>query len=221
MRDMIGFIIIVAITIPGFIFISKAISSFAEFSLSYYITEKIDLLYENWLSKNPIYHEYDCDDSQTKIDQNGGGSDEQEDIQQEQKREFLGKRIIRTGGLIGIYMLICNILIQWGSLKELIIGSFIGVCVSAFQGEVGDPKFIQKFAGGALVFPVLLIIIRNYIDTYRMGLWIFTLSGIQLYLTQWLGVLFYYLICRSKEYHKNLKNIFALWIFIIFVIFIL
>lgn len=219
---MIVFLGIFAAAIWLFILLGKVISKIAEHRLNRSIIVWLDAAYDRWLYKNPIYRDDFSEDICTDE-----GDNEDEGLSTSNSNNDRGSGYAnwsqgaRTSVLIAIFMIGCNLLIHYGSLSELIIGSLIGIGVSALQGSVFNRNFLQKFATGALAAPILLIIIRNYIDTYRMGLLIFSLSAVKLYLTQWIGVLFYYLICRSLEHHHNPKNIAVLWVFVVFIIAIL
>jgi hypothetical protein len=216
---MIVFLVIIAISIWVSVMITKLIAALIELRLTLAIIKKFDELYQKWLRKNPIYREVFSDNPNIDIDRDDEQYSPPDIVANAASHHW--SRITRTGGLVSIYMVVCNILIHWGSLSELIIGSIIGIGVSALQGDVYQRLFIQKFAAGAIIPSILLIVIRNYIDTYRIGMMIFSLSSLQLYVTQWLGVLFYYLIQRSLEHHHNPKNIAVLWALVIFIIAIL
>lgn len=218
---MIVFLAIIAASIWFSIMLAKVTSALVELRLIRAIIIKIDHEYKKWIRKNPIYRESFEDNQDIDIDNSDNNNNTSAELVAGAVK-YQWMRITRTGGLIAVYMVVCNILVNWGSFTELILGSIIGIGVSALQGgDIYQRLFLQKFAAGAMVPAFLLIVLRNYVDTYRMGLFIFSLSSIQLYVTQWLGVLFYHLICRSLEHHHNPKNIAVLWALVIFIIIIL
>ena len=216
---MLLFLGIIALVIWLITVMWKFLEQYIEVQGAYTIVAKIDQIYDEWLSRNRIF-----DDSI-----GGVGADIDRDIPAEDTRvddlrktaAYHWSRLTQTGGLIAFYMVICNILVHWGSWPELIVGSLMGVGISCLHGDVSKNYFIQKFAGVAFIMPLTLIVIRNFVDTYRMGLWIFSLSAMQLYLTQWLGVFAYYLVNRSMEHHEYKRNIFIIWCLIVFTIIIL
>jgi ABC-type uncharacterized transport system fused permease/ATPase subunit len=168
---MIVFLVIIAISIWVSVMITKLIAALIELRLTLAIIKKFDELYQKWLRKNPIYREVFSDNPNIDIDRDDEQYSPPDIVANAASHHW--SRITRTGGLVSIYMVVCNILIHWGSLSELIIGSIIGIGVSALQGDVYQRLFIQKFAAGAIIPSILLIVIRNYIDTYRIVMMIF------------------------------------------------
>lgn len=122
-------------------------------------------------------------------------------------------QIVKIGCMIAMYMICCNFFIYYlNSLYEVLIGTIISVSsVIVMNRPITDAPFLQGFAVMSLIPSVSLIVIRNCFDTYRIGMWVFSLHSVQLYITQWLGLFLVHLVQRSLHYHKNSKNIALLW----------
>ena len=188
------------------------------------IVHRIDNLHNTWVLQNPMYRDrgredYDEDNPVGKT--NDIDLDDRRVIDADHGTTFNFAQIARGGVLIAFYMFVCNFLIGWGSISELIIGSLIGTATATLWGDVTKVKFLQNFAGISLLVAIIPVVVRNYIDTYRIGFWMFSLSSIILFFSQWLGILLYHLVMSSYRYHKNSKNIVILWIMIFAIILLL
>jgi hypothetical protein len=217
---IVTFLLVLAAIVWSSAIVARVVKRLCDRKIIPAIVARIDSESVRWLRKNQVF----CESASSATDDpvcNDIDIDSQMHIDRDHGSATHLSHIGRIGALIAMYMVVCNMLIHWGSLAELIIGSIVGTAVAATQGRVTGRSFLQKFAVLAAIPASSLIIIRNYIDAFRIGLWVFNLSSLQLYLSQWLGVLMFHLIQRSLEHHKNPKNIAILWLMIIIIIMIL
>jgi hypothetical protein len=140
-------------------------------------------------------------------------------IAEERQNMTTIKDLTKTIAFICGYMFVTNVLFHHNCAPELLIGSTSGFLFSWLYPNIYDKKFKLIFTPMAMVPSGVLFFTRYFYDTYRIGLWVFNMSFVVLYLSQWLGLYLLYLIHRTMAHHDNPRYVVILWAMIMFAVY--
>jgi len=114
-----------------------------------------------------------------------------------------------------ISLIIMKAFVVFNSVPELFAGSFVGFgFYELFKLKYKRLMELKELYSSLPIFtilPILLLVLRNFFDTYRIGLVVFNMSSMMLFLTTTFSTLFSQLLHITHVVYPHKSKIFFGW----------